>query len=80
MTFSVFAADANRLSPSGCAAYTYALRAFLPYLRAPWYQFSEQSVDNPNLNGGTNPAFPFLTGHGGASQVGPFAFLGIRTD
>lgn len=103
MTYSVFAVDANALSPSGCAAYTYTLNAFLPYLRAPWYQFSEQQDDdvttngqfpcyssshlgiilftNTSLNsGGTNPAFPFLTGHGGANQVAPFAFLGLRTD
>ncbi|KAH8669175.1 glycosyl hydrolase family 65 central catalytic domain-containing protein [Xylariales sp. PMI_506] len=80
MTFGVFAADANAVSPSGCAAYTYTLKAFLPYLRGPWFQFSEQQVDDYDLNGGTNPAFPFLTGHGGASQVAPYGFLGIRTD
>lgn len=80
MTYSVFAIDANALSPSGCSAYTYTLNGFLPYLRAPWYQFSEQAVDNVTLNGGTNPAFPFLTGHGGANQVVPFGFLGLRTD
>jgi hypothetical protein len=51
MTYSVFAIDANALSPSGCAAYTYALNSFLPYLRAPWYQFSEQAVDDPAKNG-----------------------------
>jgi len=80
MTYSVFAVDANTLSPSGCSAYTYTLNGFLPYLRAPWYQFSEQAVDDVNKNGGTNPAFPFLTGHGGANQVVPFGFLGVRTD
>jgi hypothetical protein len=51
MTYSVFAIDANALSPSGCAAYTYALNSFLPYLRAPWYQLSEQAVDDPAKNG-----------------------------
>jgi hypothetical protein len=80
MTYSVFAVDANALSMSGCSAYTYALNGFLPYLREPWYQFSEQAVDDPLLNGDTNPAFPFLTGHGGANQAVPFGFLGIRTD
>jgi len=80
MTYSIFAVDANALSPSGCSAYTYALNGFLPYLRAPWFQFSEQAVDDVTLNGNTNPAFPFLTGHGGADQVVPFGFLGIRTD
>jgi hypothetical protein len=80
MTYSVFAVDANGLSPSGCSAYTYTLNGFIPYLRAPWFQFSEQQVDDFNTNGGTNPAFPFLTGHGGANQVVPFGYLGIRTD
>ncbi|KAM3075170.1 alpha,alpha-trehalase ath1 [Clarireedia jacksonii] len=80
MTYSIFAIDANALSQSGCSAYTYTLNGFLPYLRAPWYQFSEQAVDDITTNGGTNPAFPFLTGHGGANQVVPFGYLGIRTD
>ncbi|KAH8602180.1 glycoside hydrolase family 65 protein [Bisporella sp. PMI_857] len=80
MTYSIFAINANALSPSGCSAHTYTLNGFLPYLRAPWYQFSEQAVDDINLNGDTKPAFPFLTGHGGANQVVPFGFLGIRTD
>ncbi|RDL37525.1 putative ATH1 Acid trehalase, vacuolar [Venustampulla echinocandica] len=80
MTYSIFAINANALSPSGCSAYSYTLNGFLPYLRAPWFQFSEQEVDDVSINGGTNPAFPFLTGHGGANQVVPFGFLGIRTD
>ncbi|KAG9242852.1 glycoside hydrolase family 65 protein [Calycina marina] len=80
MTYSIFAINANALSPSGCSVYTYTLNGFLPYLRAPWYQFSEQSVDDPDTNGDTKPAFPFLTGHGGANQIVPFGFLGIRTD
>lgn len=80
MTYSIFAVNANTLSPSGCSAYTYALNGFLPYLRAPFFQFSEQAVDDTEMNGNTNPAFPFLTGHGGANQVVPFGFLGVRTD
>lgn len=80
MTYSVFAVDANTLSPSGCSAYTYTLNGLLPYMRAPFFQFSEQAVDNVELNGDTNPAFPFLTGHGGANQIVPFGFLGVRTD
>jgi len=51
MTYSIFSVDANALSPSGCAAYTYALNGFLPYLRAPWYQFSEEAIDDPTQNG-----------------------------
>ncbi|KAH7356788.1 glycoside hydrolase family 65 protein [Rhexocercosporidium sp. MPI-PUGE-AT-0058] len=79
MTYSIFAINANELSPSGCSAYTYTQNGFEPYLRAPWYQFSEQVNDDPDTNGNTKPAFPFLTGHGGANQVIPFGYLGIRT-
>ena len=80
MTYSILSIIANQLSPSGCSAFTYALDAFQPYTRAPWYQFSEQQVDIFAQNGGTNPAFPFLTGHGGFNQIGPFGWLGLRTD
>ncbi|KAI9815415.1 MAG: hypothetical protein M1832_005485 [Thelocarpon impressellum] len=80
MTYSIYSIIANEISPAGCSAYTYSLAAFQPYTRAPWYQFSEQTVDNFTENGGTNPAFPFLTGHGGFNQVGPFGWLGLRTD
>lgn len=80
MTYSIYAIGANALSPSGCSAHTYTLAGLLPYLRAPFFQFSEQVVDDPRENGNTNPAFPFLTGHGGANQIVPFGFLGVRTD
>lgn len=80
MTYSIFAINANALSESGCSAYTYTLNGFLPYLRGPWFQFSEQQVDDPSLNGETKPAFPFITGAGGAEQVVLFGLLGIRTD
>lgn len=80
MTYSILSIVANTVSLSGCSAYTYALGAFQPYTRAPWYQFSEQVIDNFTTNGGTNPAFPFLTGHGGFHQIGPYGWLGLRTD
>ena len=80
MTYSIFAIGANALSPSGCSAHTYTLNALLPYLRAPFFLFTEQVIDDPTLNGNTNPASPFLTGHGGANQIVPFGFLGVRTD
>ncbi|KAI9843245.1 MAG: hypothetical protein M1837_006534 [Sclerophora amabilis] len=80
MTFSIFSVIANQVAQTGCSAYTYSLDAFQPYTRAPWYQFSEQLIDNYTTNGGTNPAFPFLTGHGGFNQIGVFGWLGMRTD
>ncbi|KAI6830958.1 glycoside hydrolase family 65 protein [Hortaea werneckii] len=78
MTYGVFSVVANRFSPSGCSSYTYDLYGTQPYIRGPWYQFSEQLIDNYNENGGTHPAYPFLTGVGGAHRVAIFGYLGLR--
>lgn len=92
MTWSVFSIGEAQLQSSGCAAYTYLLRGSEPYLRRPFYQFSEQADDNPTSNGatipehlrhaagpgGTIPAFPFLTGHGGYLQIFTHGLTGWR--
>lgn len=78
MTYAVFSIVANRESPSGCSSYTYDLYSSKPYTRGPWFQFSEQILDDYSENGGTHPAFPFLTGVGGANRVAVFGFLGLR--
>lgn len=78
MTYAIFSIVANEVSPSGCSAYTYAQYSFSPYVRAPFFQFSEQLVDDFAANGGTHPAFPFLTGNGGSNQVVLFGYLGLR--
>jgi trehalose/maltose hydrolase-like predicted phosphorylase len=78
MTYGVFSIVANEISPSGCSAYTYDLYSSQPYTRAPWFQFSEQLLDNFQANGGTHPAYPFLTGMGGANRVAVFGYLGLR--
>lgn len=78
MTWAMFAINAADLSPAGCASYTYLLYASQPYLREPYYQFSEQINDNIYENGNTNPAFTFLTGHGGFLQVPTHGFTGYR--
>ncbi|OAX84301.1 hypothetical protein ACJ72_01323 [Emergomyces africanus] len=72
MTYAIFSIVANEISPSGCSAYTYAQYSYSPYIRAPFFQFSEQLIDNWSENGGTHPAYPFLTGNGGANQVALF--------
>jgi hypothetical protein len=77
MTAAIAAIAENRVSGSGCAAFTLDMQASLPNLRAPWYQFSEQADDDANSNGGTSPAFPFLTGHGGALQIPLYGYLGL---
>lgn len=77
MTYSSFAVVANEVSPSGCSALTYNIYSSSPYARAPWYQYSEQLIDDPDENGGTHPAFPFLTGMGGTNRVAIFGYLGL---
>lgn len=77
MTYAIFSIVANQVSPSGCSAYTYSVYSHHPYVRAPWFQFSEQLVDEFSVTG-YHPAFPFLTGHGGANQVVLFGYLGLR--
>ncbi|EMC93096.1 carbohydrate-binding module family 32 protein [Baudoinia panamericana UAMH 10762] len=78
MTYGVFSIVANDVSPSGCSSYTYDLYGSQPYTRGPWFQFSEQLLDDFTANGGTHPAYPFLTGHGGAHRVAVFGYLGLR--
>lgn len=78
MTYGVFSINANAYSPSGCSSYTYDVYSSHPYVRAPWFQYSEQLVDDYTTNGGTHPAYPFLTGMGGANRIGIFGYLGLR--
>jgi hypothetical protein len=78
MTYGVFSIVANTISPSGCSSYTYDLYASEPYARAPWFQYSEQLLDDFQANGGTHPAFPFLTAMGGSLRVVIFGYLGLR--
>ncbi|KAK2601445.1 hypothetical protein N8I77_010894 [Diaporthe amygdali] len=78
MTYGVFSIVANAYSPSGCSSYTYDVYASHPYVRAPWFQYSEQLLDDYTDNGGTHPAYPFLTGSGGANRVAIFGYLGLH--
>ncbi len=78
MTYSIFSIIANSISPSGCSSFTYGIYASQPYARAPWFQFSEQLIDDYETNGGFHPAFPFLTAHGGDNQIAVFGYLGLR--
>lgn len=78
MTYGVFSIVANAFSPSGCSSWTYGVYSSHPYIRAPWFQYSEQLIDDYTANGGTHPAYPFLTGMGGANRVAIFGYLGLR--
>lgn len=72
-------------SLSTCASWTFLLKYFLPFVRTPWYQFSEQHIDDPNADVGSNPLnnmklrFPSMTGHGGLLEAMMAGLLGVRT-
>ncbi|CAD6935167.1 unnamed protein product [Tilletia controversa] len=79
MTSSIHSIVAAELSVRGCESFTYLLSAVDPYIRAPYEQFSEQQVDEYASNGGTNPAYTFLTGAGGYLQTWTHGFTGFRS-
>lgn len=78
MTFPIFSIVSSKVSEKGCSSQSYLHKSVQPYLRAPFAQFSEQSNDNFLTNGGTHPAFPFLTGHGGFVQAIVQGLTGFR--
>lgn len=77
MTAAIAAIAENQVATSGCAASIYYSQATAPFLRAPFYQMSEQANDDMNANGGIAPAYPFLTAHGGSIQFPHFGLLGV---
>lgn len=78
MTWSTHSISEAQLQIAGCAAYTYLLYSIVPYVRPPFFQFSELIEDDASKNGGTEPAFPFLTGHGGYLQIFTHGLTGMR--
>ncbi len=71
MTDAIHSIDASTLNAPGCSAYTYMLRSYEPFLRAPYDQFAETRT-------GPNTGFNFLTGVGGFLQVFEYGFSGMR--
>lgn len=80
MTFPIFSIVASDLAKSGCASQSYLTKSVTPFLRGAFGQFAEQNNDNFEINGGTHPAFPFLTGHGGFLQAVLNGLTGLRYD
>ncbi|OBA22226.1 hypothetical protein METBIDRAFT_39797 [Metschnikowia bicuspidata var. bicuspidata NRRL YB-4993] len=78
MTFLIFSIVSSRILEAGCSSESYLLKSIEPFLRGPFAQFLEQSDDNYVLNGGTHPAFPFLTAHGGFLQTILMGILGMK--
>jgi trehalose/maltose hydrolase-like predicted phosphorylase len=71
MTDAIHSIDASALNAPGCSAYTYMLRSYEPFLRAPYEQFAETRT-------GPNTGFNFLTGIGGFLQVFEYGYSGLR--
>jgi trehalose/maltose hydrolase-like predicted phosphorylase len=71
MTDAIHSIDASALNAPGCSAYTYMLRSYEPFLRAPFDQFAETRT-------GPNTGFNFLTGIGGFLQVFEYGYSGLR--
>jgi trehalose/maltose hydrolase-like predicted phosphorylase len=71
MTDAIHSIDASTLNAAGCSAYTYMLRSYEPFLRAPYDQFAETRT-------GPNTGFNFLTGVGGFLQVFEYGYSGLR--
>ena len=71
MTDAIHSIDASALNAAGCSAYTYMLRSYEPFLRAPYDQFAETRT-------GPNTGFNFLTGVGGFLQVFEYGYSGLR--
>lgn len=80
MTFPIFSIVSSVLLETGCLSQSYLLKAVQPFLRGPFAQFSEQNNDDYQSNGGTYPAFPFMTAHGGFLQAIVQGLLGLRFD
>jgi hypothetical protein len=71
MTDAIHSIDASALNAPGCSAYTYMLRSYEPFLRAPFDQFAE-------TRSGSQTGFNFLTGIGGFLQVFEYGYSGLR--
>ncbi|QPG75681.1 hypothetical protein FOA43_003040 [Brettanomyces nanus] len=78
MTYPVYLAVSQKLNHYGCGYHTYLQQSVRPFIRFPFAQMSEQNNDDYDSNGGTHPAFPFLTGHGGVVQSYYYGLLGLR--
>ncbi|CCE85219.1 Piso0_004801 [Millerozyma farinosa CBS 7064] len=78
MTYPIFSIVSSKLLQDGCSSQSYLEKSVKPFIRTPFIQFSEQNNDDYLTNGGTHPAFPFLTAHGGFLQAILQGFTGLR--
>ena len=71
MTDAIHAVDAAQIGEPGCATHTYLMRSIRPFVRDPFAQFTEARGDKAGAQDplAGSPAYNFLTGSGGFSQV-----------
>jgi len=80
MTDAIHAVDSAQIGEPGCATNTYLNRSIKPFIRDPFAQFAEARGDKAGANDplAGSPAYDFLTGSGGFSQVFTFGLTGMR--
>jgi trehalose/maltose hydrolase-like predicted phosphorylase len=80
MTDAIHAVDAAQIGEPGCATHTYLMRSIVPFVRDPYAQFAEARGDKAGAQDplAGSPAYNFLTGSGGFSQVFTFGLTGLR--
>ena len=80
MTDAIHAVDAAQIGEPGCSTHTYLMRSIRPFVRDPFAQYTEARGDKAGAQDplAGSPAYNFLTGSGGFSQVFTFGLTGLR--
>ena len=80
MTDAIHAVDSAQIGEPGCATNTYLMRSIRPFVRDPFAQYTEARGDKAGAQDplAGSPAYDFLTGAGGFTQVFTYGLTGFR--
>jgi len=80
MSDAIHAVDSAQIGEPGCATKTYLDRSIEPFVRDPFAQFAEARGDKAGAQDplAGSPAYDFLTGAGGFTQVFTHGLTGFR--
>jgi hypothetical protein len=80
MSDAIHAVDSAQIGEPGCATKTYLDRSIEPFVRDPFAQFAEARGDKAGAQDplAGSPAYDFLTGAGGFTQVFTYGLTGFR--
>jgi trehalose/maltose hydrolase-like predicted phosphorylase len=80
MSDAIHAVDSAQIGEPGCATNTYLDRSIEPFIRDPFAQFAEARGDKAGSQDplAGSPAYDFLTGAGGFTQVFTYGLTGFR--